>query len=234
MTCNCAGVDDDLNIIIWVVLHLTSAETQSVRVNSTQCAFHITSAVSWVQRPPQPALERRRNFKWLWAFVRWAYVRESNSLSNVLGASALDPLEAYRAARSLLLPHSPSHFHSHAYIAVRISRTAWLDSRSVGVMQAAIMNTSLQLRCPSNYACVAAADAMLDGCRTERRSPEGRRCVAGCSSLLLSRRTTRDVNPSPWMLWPWHKSPGHPPRYRLDGFLNKLPPVIIKVHFAMG
>jgi len=60
-----AGVDDDLNIIIWVVLRLTSAETQSVRVNSTQWAFHITSAVSLVQRPVQPALERRPNFKWL-------------------------------------------------------------------------------------------------------------------------------------------------------------------------
>jgi len=56
-------LDDDLNIIIWVVFHLTSAETQSVHVNSTQWAFHITSAVSWVQ--VKPALERRRNFKWL-------------------------------------------------------------------------------------------------------------------------------------------------------------------------
>jgi len=88
MTRNCAGVDDDLNLTIRVVFHLTSAETRSVRVNSTQWAFHITSAVSWVQRPLQPALERRRNFKWLrehlsdfylvvWAFVQWAHVRES-------------------------------------------------------------------------------------------------------------------------------------------------------------
>ena len=45
MTRNCDGVDDDLKIIIWVVFHLTSAETQSVSVKSTQWAFHITSAV---------------------------------------------------------------------------------------------------------------------------------------------------------------------------------------------
>ena len=42
MTRNCAGVDDDLNLTIRVVFHLPSAETRSVRVNSTQLNQHST------------------------------------------------------------------------------------------------------------------------------------------------------------------------------------------------
>ena len=97
MTRNCAGVDDDLKIIIWVVFHLTSAETQSVRVNSTQWASLITSAVQYsdgktvlctIVHRAAKVISQITSMSILTNFpcqnqILWAFVRESSSRSGV-------------------------------------------------------------------------------------------------------------------------------------------------------